>query len=63
MWDEATIRREEPNLSPNIKRALFAPTAGVVNPYEMIAAVVNSSRKNGVDLYVNCIVEGIEKKE
>lgn len=62
-WDEAKIRKEEPNLNPSIKKALFAPTAGVVNPYEMCAAAVNTAVHNAADLFVNCKVTSISKPD
>ncbi|CAL6084330.1 Glycerol-3-phosphate_dehydrogenase [Hexamita inflata] len=61
-WDEQKIRAEEPNLHQNIKKALFAPTAGVVNPYELTVAAVNSAVKNGAKLVCNCKVSNIVKQ-
>ena len=31
LWDRKRLLREEPNLSPNLLGALYAPTAGVIN--------------------------------
>lgn len=62
-WDEAKLRKEEPNLHPQIKKALFAPTAGVVNSYEMCVAAVNTAVHNGAELFVNCKVLDIKKAE
>ncbi len=60
-WDRDTIRREEPNLSPKIKYALLAPTAGVVNPYEMTMALIAHAEENGVDTCFNAKVTMLEK--
>lgn len=40
MWGEERIREEEPNLSENVKRALYVPTTAVVVPYELTFAVM-----------------------
>lgn len=59
IWDPARLRREEPNLSPDIVAALHAPTAGVVNPYEACFALIESARANGVEIAVDYRVEGL----
>ena len=40
----------EPNLSPDLLGALFAPTAGIIGPYEYCFALVENAVQNGVDL-------------
>ncbi len=40
----------EPNLSPDILGALYAPTAGIIGPYEYCFALVENAVQNGVDL-------------
>jgi len=42
---------------------LFAPTAGVVNSYEMCVAAVNTAVHNNAELFVNCKVLSIKKAE
>ncbi len=46
------LRREEPNLSTSLIGALYAPTAGVVNPYEFAFALVENAVENGVEVRV-----------
>lgn len=53
IWDRERIRREEPNLNPDIIAALYAPTAGVVNPYEVCFSMIESARRNGLELFVS----------
>jgi glycerol-3-phosphate dehydrogenase len=62
LWDQPRLRREEPNLSRHLLGALHAPSAGVINPYEFAFALVESARRNGVELRVNSPVLGIEPR-
>ncbi|GAK57498.1 FAD dependent oxidoreductase [Candidatus Vecturithrix granuli] len=50
----------EPNLTPDIREAIYAPTGGIVEPYEMIFAIVENAQKNGLELFTNTPVEAIE---
>lgn len=61
VWDEERLRKEEPHLAPNIKRALHAPTAGVVIPYELTLAAMQSCTASGVDLRLDREVRAIKK--
>lgn len=60
IWDQAKLRREEPNLSTQLLGALYAPTAGVINPYEFVFALIESALANGVTLEIDSPVEKIE---
>ncbi|ADO76853.1 NAD(P)/FAD-dependent oxidoreductase [Halanaerobium praevalens] len=53
----------EPNLSDDAVAALYAPTAGIVNPFELTVALANNAAKNGVDVFLEAGVESIEIKE
>jgi glycerol-3-phosphate dehydrogenase len=57
------VRRMEPALSTEIKGALFAPTAGVVYPWEYALAFIETAVRNGVDLRRNFRVMDIKKQE
>lgn len=61
VWDQAKLREEEPNLSEEAKGALYAPTAGVVSPWELAIALAEVAAKNGVELKLNTEVTNIEK--
>ncbi|MEM7736764.1 MAG: NAD(P)/FAD-dependent oxidoreductase [Deinococcota bacterium] len=52
LWDSDRIRAEEPNLSSDIVAALYAPTAGVVNPYEACFSLIENARQNGLEISV-----------
>ncbi len=60
MWDAKELQREEPNLSKKLVAALYAPSAGVINPYEFAFALIESAVENGIELFVECPVQGIE---
>lgn len=55
------VREMEPNISPEVKGALYAPSAGIVSPWRMALAFAESAVRNGVALYRNCPVTGIDK--
>ncbi len=51
----------EPNVSDAAVCALWAPTAGIVNPFQLTVALAESSATNGVDFLFNTRVTGVEK--
>ena len=61
IWDGERVRREEPALSNGVVAGLHAPTAGVVNPYEVCFSLIESARVNGVEILVDSPVEGITR--
>lgn len=60
MWDPDRLHIEEPNLSRELKAALYAPSGGVINPYEFAFALIESACRNGVELRVDSRVVGID---
>ncbi len=53
----------EPNLSENVEGALYAPTGGIVCPFELNIAMAENANVNGVDFRFNTEVEDISKGE
>ena len=51
----------EPNLNPQIKGALYAPSAGVVNPWQLCIAMAETAAENGVEFMLDCPVTAIDK--
>ncbi len=49
-WEPERIRRAQPNLSREVIAALWAPTAGVVNPYEAVLLIADNAVRNGVTI-------------
>jgi len=47
------IRRMEPNLSNEVVGSLYAPSAGIISPWELTLAMAEVAVKNGVELHVN----------
>jgi glycerol-3-phosphate dehydrogenase len=52
----------EPNLNPDLQGALFAPTAGIIGPYEYCFALVENAVQNGVELLLGEKVVWIGKR-
>lgn len=55
------ILNMEPNISEDVKYALYCKGAGVTSPYEMATALMENAIHNGVVLKLNTKVTGIEK--
>ncbi len=56
-----TARKLEPNLATGVLRALEAPTAGVVSPYELALALAENAAANGVALVTGSPVEALRR--
>jgi len=52
----------EPNLSPDIQCALYAPTSAIVCPYELTIAAVGNAIDNGAELKRNFEVSSVVRK-
>lgn len=50
----------EPNINPEVKGALFAPTAGIVDPFNLVVHTMENAVDNGVKLFVNQEVKDIK---
>ena len=57
---EETLKLE-PNLSPNVKASLFAPTAGIVNPFTLSVHAIENAVDNGAKLFLDERVVLIKK--
>ena len=57
LWARDRILREEPALTPAVVAAVYAPTTGVVNPYEACYGLAESAVCNGLDLFVAAPVQ------
>ena len=53
----------EPNINPEVKHGLYAPTAGVINSWELAIALAENAIDNGTDLRLETKVEYIKKEE
>jgi glycerol-3-phosphate dehydrogenase len=59
-WDQERIRRAQPNLSREVIAALWAPTAGVINPYEAVLLIADNAARNGVEIATEQPVTAID---
>lgn len=57
------LDEHEPSLSKEIQFALLGPTAGVINPYETVYALAEQAAANGVRIYCDHEVTGIQEAE
>ncbi|MCK8826685.1 NAD(P)/FAD-dependent oxidoreductase [Natroniella acetigena] len=53
----------EPNLNPDSIAALYAPTAGIVNPFELTVAFAENAVENGVEVLLESEVLDIEEQD
>ncbi len=63
LWDGEQVRAEEPNVSEDIIAALWAPTAGVVNPYEATLLLAESAARNGVTITTDRTVTALSSDD
>jgi glycerol-3-phosphate dehydrogenase len=55
------VKEKEPNLNDDIIAALYAPTAGIIGPWELAIAYAENAIDNGVQLKLNHEVKSITK--
>ena len=55
------VRAKEPQLSDAVVAALWAPSAGIINPWEYALAMAETAVKNGAELHLSTRVTGMEK--
>lgn len=61
LLNDAEVHALEPNLSPNVKYALHAPSGAIICPYELAVAAIGNAMDNGADLKCNFEVNDICK--
>ncbi|TCO75185.1 NAD(P)/FAD-dependent oxidoreductase [Marinisporobacter balticus] len=61
MIDAKEVKKMEPNLNDLILGALYAPTAGIVGPFELATALAENALDNGAELLLNNEVKRINK--
>ena len=60
--EEDELFAMEPNISRDAKWALYAPSAGIINPWELSIALAENAIDNGVELKLETEVKDIEKE-
>ncbi|TCO67719.1 NAD(P)/FAD-dependent oxidoreductase, partial [Marinisporobacter balticus] len=56
------VRAMEPNINEAVIGALYAPTAGIISPWELAVALAENAADNGVEIKLENCVTGIDKK-
>jgi glycerol-3-phosphate dehydrogenase len=59
-WSREQVLRAQPNLSHEVVAALWAPTAGVINPYEAVLLIAENAAANGVEIATEQPVTAID---
>ena len=57
--DQAMLRKLEPNVNPTFEFALYAPSAGITEPWEVAISACENAMDNGVSLKLNYVVVDI----
>jgi len=60
-WNQEEVRAHEPNISEHVLAGLFAPSAGIIYPWELALALMDNAMTNGVELALNEEVTAIKK--
>lgn len=61
--DSKSVYEKEANLNPGVRGALYAPSAGITEPWELAIAYAENAIENGAELKLNFEVKSIEKQE
>ena len=57
------VHEMEPNLNDSVVGALYAPTGGIVDPFELTIAQAEIANMNGVEFRFNSLVKSISKSK
>ena len=63
MLSAEEVKALEPHINPEVKGALLCPTAGIVNPFTLVAHAFENALDNGIHLSLGEEVLAVEKKE
>jgi glycerol-3-phosphate dehydrogenase len=63
LWERDRLLTEEPHLSDQVVAGLYAPTTGVVNPYEACFNLIENAVQNGLHLRTNTPVTGLTRTD
>ena len=62
LLDKEEVLKLEPNINPEVKGALYAPTAGVIDPFNLVIHAMENAIDNGVTFLRNHEVKDIKKE-
>ena len=61
LLDKEEVLKMEPNINPEVKGALFAPTAGIIDPFNLVVHAMENAIDNGVTFLRSHEVLSIKK--
>lgn len=59
--DQKELREMEPFITKKAVQALWAPTGGIINPFELVVALMENAMDNGVELHLEEKVNDIKQ--
>ena len=62
LLNKEEVLKKEPNINPEVKGALFAPTAGIIDPFNLVVHAMENAIDNGVKFLRNQEVLDIKKE-
>ena len=62
LLNKEEVLKMEPNINPEVKGALFAPTAGIIDPFNLVVHAMENAIDNGVSFLRNHEVLDIKKE-
>ena len=62
LLNKEEVLKMEPNINPEVKGALFAPTAGIIDPFNLVVHAMENAIDNGVSFLRNYEVKDIKKE-
>ena len=63
LLNKEEVLKMEPNINPEVKGALYAPTAGVIDPFNLVIHAMENAIDNGVKFLRNHEVKDIKKED
>ena len=63
LLNKEEVLKMEPNINPDVKGALFAPTAGIIDPFNLVVHAMENAIDNGVKFLRNQEVLAIDKED
>ena len=63
LLNKEEVIKMEPNINPEVKGALFAPTAGIVDPFNLVVHAMENAIDNGVAFLRNHEVLDVKKED
>ena len=63
IWDRTKTLAFEPHIADDIEWSLYAPSAGIVSPYQLAIAYADRAILNGASILLEAEVQAVAKKE